>query len=247
MISLCTEHSQIFSAISEQNGSEYISEYIKLFLESYSVNYNFQEFFLQFDIHSEKITAVILRYNNQIFVSVSQGSDLTELSTFLSGFAQCTVIADKALRAYFRECDTCYTMSKNGLDTKEISNDIRLSDNPREIVALVWESMTQDKKMDYYLNLSHQMRHEIVRAYAYYVNMQPVSAVIISALSQKLHIITTVYTQEHFRGNEYARRILDKVCCGHSNKYLLISEEHNLNFYKKCGFSVADTCVRFRL
>lgn len=247
MISLCTEYAEILSALNKQIGAEYICEYIRLFLESYGVDYNFQEFYLQFDEDFKKITSVILRYNNQIFVSVTQEADLLELCAFLSGFAQCTVIADKYLGAYFPECDTCYIMSKNGSDADKITDDIRNSDNHKEIATLVTASMTQDKKADYLLNLSHQLRHKKVCAYVCYVDHKPVSAVVMSTLAQNSQIITTVYTHEYFRGNGYAKRILDNVCCGNSNKYILLCEEHNLKFYEKSGFSLADTCVRFRL
>ncbi len=246
MISLCTDYNLILSAINNQVASGYIEEHIRLYLESYGTDYDFQEIFLQKETETDEIAAIILRYNNQIFVSTSNNADLAELHIFLSGFAESIVIVDKSLKAYFPASETCFIMNKIGENSEEISC-VSLSDNHKEIAALVGESLSQSEKLDYYLNLSHQMRHDKIRAYAYYIDKKPVAVVIMSTTAPKLHIITTVYTQEHFRGNGYAKQILDKICCDDSKKYVLICEEHNIKFYEKCGFSVVDTCIRFRL
>ncbi len=247
MIFLCTDRNLILSAVNTQNASDYIIEHIRLYLESYGTDYEFQDVFLQKNTDLNIFTAVILRYNTQIYISVSDTADLQELVSFVSGFTKSTVIADKILRPYFSDCEICYEMRKNGeVSAASFSNIKEISDH-KKIADLVGESLSQEEKMDFYLNFSHQIRHNKIFAYAYYVNFEPVSAVIVSRAFQNIHIITSVYTQKYFRGNGFARQILEFVCFDLNKKYVLLCEEHNRKFYEKCGFSVADTCIRIRL
>ena len=247
MISLCSDSELIYSVLNDFGNSKYIREYIKLYLDSYGTEFDFQDLFLQKDTETGNCTAVVLRYNSQIFALVSDDSDLQELFPFLSGFSQCTVVADKILKPYFSNSDVCCEMLRRGVVPVESSPQIKESNAPKEIADLVGESLSKDEKTDYYLNLSHQLRHNRVSAYACYLSNKPVSAVILSNTSQSTHLITTVYTKEYFRGNGYAKRILEHICCDPLIKYILLCEEHNLNFYNNCGFSVADTYIRFRL
>ncbi len=247
MISLCSDCDLIFSVLNNSGNSGYIREYIRLYLDSYGTEYDFQDLFLQKNTESAIFTAVILRYNSQIFISASDTADVQEIVSFISGFMQCTVVADKILKPFFSESDVCYEMLRSDKAPVGVFPQIKESHSLKEIADLVGESLSNDEKIDFYLNSSHQLRHNKISAYAYYINNDPVSIVIISEVLQNMHLITTVYTQEHFRGNGYAMQILKQICCDPLKIYILLCEEHNLDFYIKCGFSVADTCIRFRL
>lgn len=57
--------------------------------------------------------------------------------------------------------------------------------------------------------------------------------------SQKISLITDVYTNEEYRGKGYGKGLVEKLLNLSINEDVyLVSKEHNLEFYKKCGFEI---------
>lgn len=57
--------------------------------------------------------------------------------------------------------------------------------------------------------------------------------------SQKISIITDVYTENTYRGKGYGKALVEKLLNLSINEDVyLVSKEHNLEFYKKCGFEI---------
>ena len=58
-------------------------------------------------------------------------------------------------------------------------------------------------------------------------------------VSQKISLITDVYTNEEYRGKGYGRALVEKLLNLSVNENVyLVSKEYNLEFYKKCGFEI---------
>ena len=57
--------------------------------------------------------------------------------------------------------------------------------------------------------------------------------------SQKISLITDIYTNDKYRNQGYGKKIVEKLLKLSKNENVyLISKEHNLEFYKKCGFEI---------
>lgn len=57
--------------------------------------------------------------------------------------------------------------------------------------------------------------------------------------SQKISLITDIYTSDQHRNMGYGKEVVEKLLNLSVNKNVyLISKEHNLEFYKKCGFEI---------
>ena len=57
--------------------------------------------------------------------------------------------------------------------------------------------------------------------------------------SQKISLITDIYTNQQYRNKGYGKEIVEKLLKLSINENVyLISKEHNLEFYKKCGFEI---------
>ena len=57
--------------------------------------------------------------------------------------------------------------------------------------------------------------------------------------SQKISLITDIYTNEKYRNKGYGKQIVEKLLNLSINENVyLVSKEHNLEFYKKCGFEI---------
>lgn len=58
--------------------------------------------------------------------------------------------------------------------------------------------------------------------------------------SQKISLITDIYTNTKYRKQGYGKRIVENLLRLSKNENVyLVSKEHNLEFYKKCGFEIA--------
>lgn len=57
--------------------------------------------------------------------------------------------------------------------------------------------------------------------------------------SQKISLITDIYTNEQYRNKGFGKEMVEKLLSLSVNENVyLISKEHNLEFYKKCGFEI---------
>ena len=57
--------------------------------------------------------------------------------------------------------------------------------------------------------------------------------------SQKISLITDIYTNDKYRNQGYGKKIVEKLLNLSKNENVyLVSKEHNLEFYKKCGFQI---------
>ena len=57
--------------------------------------------------------------------------------------------------------------------------------------------------------------------------------------SQKASLITDIYTNDKNRNQGYGKQIVEKLLKLSKNENVyLVSKEHNLEFYKKCGFEI---------
>ncbi len=57
--------------------------------------------------------------------------------------------------------------------------------------------------------------------------------------SQKISLITDIYTKEEYRNQGYGKWIVEKLLnASRCENVYLVSKEHNLEFYKKCGFEI---------
>ncbi len=245
MITLCLNSDDIFTAISSVEGSSYLKTVMRLYLDSYKTDYTFNEFYLQYE--RETITAVIHRYNSYIHVICDDNSDFDELSAFVTGFAESTLISDVLFFNSTQNTNKCYIMSKIGRSASSPCDVKEISDSLKKVCSLVGDSMNDSEKTDFYLNINHQVRHNNLSVFAWFIEDNPVSVAGVTKTFDGLSAITFVYTDKYFRGNGYSKEVLNKVCSDVQTEYHLICEEHNLNFYIKCGFNQVGTCFEIRL
>lgn len=247
MISLCKDKECITDALAKVNGSVFIRENIRLYLEAYGTDYEFSQLYLQYnDCDITAVTSIVLRYNNLVYVLSDESADINELFAFVCGFADADVFADEILKSSFSDYDICYTFSKNG-ETVTALPDIKIVESAKIVSDLVTKDYDEQLKLDFFLNTAHQIRHGILKVYGYYLENQLAAVVSASDVCNDLVVITFVYTDSHFRGNGLASHLLSNVCCDAAKKYILLCEEHNVKFYEKCGFNQLERCVKFKL
>ena len=244
MISLCLNTEEISEAIYSVSGSDYIKSVMCLYLHSYGTDYQFSEFYLQYN--NDVCTAVISRYNTFVYVICNDNADFNEISAFLCSFSGSRILYD-SYKLNFKSLNKCYIMSKNGIESRNSSDTTEVSTLTKAVASLVCKSMNISDETDFYLNLSHQVRHGNLSVFSKKIAESVVSVAGVSKEFSGVSAVTFVYTDEYFRGNGFSREVLDIVCCNKNIKYTLVCEEHNIKFYEKCGFMQEQNCYETRL
>ena len=249
MISLCKDKERVASLLSVIGASVYLSHTVRLYLEAYGTDYDFSEFYLQYPDEDKSVcTALIHRYNTQVCVLLSDDCDVSELYGFLCGLFGCTVIADERMLKYIPDAQICSVMCKRGSKPLKNLNNIVLMDNPHLISDLVMEKESESQRMDFFLNTAHQLRHKLISVYSICETSMPVAVVSSADLAEdEFSLITFVYTHSNYRGRGLAADLLAHTCSDTDKEYILLCEEHNVYFYKKCGFEISHYCIRFKV
>lgn len=242
MISICNDKELIYKSLCLFQDSVYISETIRLYLDSYGTDFDFCQYYLQFSDDNKEIKSVVMRYNSQVYV-LSQALDNQEMLSFVKGFHDCVIISDNCYPCF----DTCYVMQKRGTTSSIINSEVKFIDSPKQITNLVAHGFDKEKAEDFFLNTAHQLRHNLISVSGIYKEGTLVSVVSFTENSLKYSVITFVYTDEYFRGNGLSRKILSSVCHDENKTYILLCEKHNVEFYKKCGFEQNGFCYKIRL
>lgn len=175
---------------------------------------------VQFD-ENQQITAIVTTsINGKSLVFASEKANKEELS-FVIGKHNNQIDKKYLLRKSAPCCD-----NKKGIDKseywkiKEINPDDK--DKQDEIVAF---------KM--LLNSVGKCEGALISK-----NDRDISGGFIT-FSQKISLITDVYTGEEYRGRGYGKALVEKLLNLSINEDVyLVSKEHNLGFYKKCGFEI---------
>ena len=242
MITLCKDKDTLLDALEQFSDCEYLRTMILLYLHSYGCTYDFAEFYLQLCYND--CTSVVLRYNNTVYVLCSETADDAELYSFLCGFTGCEVFANRDFTNSNLPCVHCCIFSKTGEESASFV-DVLESDNPREVSQLVCADLDENAQTEYFLNLSHMIRHNTLRAFCKYIDRKPVCAVSASCFNIKYSVINFAFTDSYFRGKGYCREVLNTLCSNPQTTYLLACEQHNVPFYEKCNFTHIADCVKY--
>ncbi len=240
MITLCNDKELLLNSLCFFDDYIFISENIRLYLNSYGTDFDFCQYYLQFSDDDNEIKSVIMRYNSQVYILSKDAND--EIQSFVSGFQGCEIISNIC----FSNSETCYVMKKRG-SISSINNQVKFIDSPKNIANLVTQGLDKDKAEDFFLNTAHQLRHKLISVAGIYKENKLVSVVSITENPSEYSVITFAYTHKYFRGNGLSREILSSVCNNEDKTYILLCEIHNVEFYKKCGFKQNGFCFKIQL
>ncbi len=175
---------------------------------------------VQYDENNQITAVVATSRNGKSLVFASQNADRDELN-FIAEDEKTEIDKKYLLRKTFS-----YSINEKGIDKSEYwkIKDLNPEDEEKhnEIVAL---------KM--LLNGMGKCEGAVVTE-----DNQVVSGGFIT-FSQKISLITDVYTNEEYRGKGYGKALVEKLLNLSINEDVyLVSKEYNLDFYKKCGFEI---------
>ena len=244
MIRLCVDFSEVYNSISELNTSKYLKHTLLMYLKSYGTEYAFSEFYLQLDAH-EAVCAVMLRYNSFLYCAASDIADLDEISAWLAGIKDITVYSSVSLS--LDNSELCFEMCKRGFFAP--SNEVlplRKATDLKKISGLINQNAEESVKNEFYLDISHNFRHDNLEIFGLFEGEELVSFAACSK-GEGVSVIPFVYTSEYFRGKGYSKKVLSAMCSDENREYRLICSENRIDFYNKCGFLVEKSCHKYYL
>ncbi len=176
---------------------------------------------VQYDDNNDITAIVSTSRNGKSIVFANENSDKNELEFVIEKDNE-TKIDKKYLLRKIVSCSN----SEKGIDRteyikiKSLNNDDK--DKHNDIVAL--------KAL---LNSMGKCEGAIIR------NENDVISGGFITFSQKISLITDVYTNEKYRSQGYGKQTVEKLLkLSRCENVYLVSKEHNLKFYKKCGFEI---------
>lgn len=217
---------------------------VSALIDAYGVDQSF------FNVWHENFKSVVASLDGSFFICESDNDNLDELKEFLSFSPGVLSISgkketvDKLGLSYSKRTDFFVMEYKNSCDAK----DIETEKEPKltDIYKLISESGSDDLTVGsfngWYADMSHRIRHGCAKAYLLKNNKEAVSALIVSAMSQKAGLISGVVTDKEHRGRGYASRLLLKACFDlNAEGRFAVAEcsQKLIEFYKKSGFAYA--------
>ena len=176
----------------------------------------------QYNENNDMTAVVATSKNGKSIVFANENSDKAELEFIVEKNDQTRV--DKK---YLLKKSVICNNSKKGIDRadymkiKSLNNDDR--DKHNEIVA--FKSL---------LNSMGKCEGAVIS------NENEIISGGFITFSQKISLITDIYTNDKYRNQGYGKKIVEKLLNLSKNENVyLVSKEHNLEFYKKCDFEIA--------
>lgn len=211
--------------------------------------YSFIEFWLE--KQNEKTTAAFCRYYDAV-IFCGEGSD--EASDFIKLLSPCSVLYDKdsllnitrmkrsegETMQYFPEkciysptLDDKYILYRSGGDMKPLKDVYNLlqSSFPNEQIGSF---------DDFFVDISHRVRHNSAEVYAIYYNNTLVSTLTVTAKTDTVAVIGSIATFDEYRCKGIAGALLSNISEQHfkEGRKVFLHRKEKILLYERCGFEV---------
>lgn len=222
----------IFNYLGEENSAIFLA-FTNLYLEE---QLNDGVVWLQTD-GIDHITAVLATdENGRCLLFAEENADFDELSFILNEefVSPCTLPFQQIDKKYLLAKKLDFIKGEKGIDYKNYAKIKTLDSSPfaknADLVAV---------KM--FFNLKGKCEGVLITE-----NGEDISGGFIS-FSHNLAVISDVFTKEEHRGKGYGKRLVENLLnCSTKENVYLTSKEHNLEFYKKLGFTVVKEIYRYK-
>ncbi len=231
-----------FSELSEYWILDIFSIRILSLAKAYGFKYPFAMFFRQIDDDGNTL-AIISALDWDLTLSYCERADYDELGDFLSFFGFSSLLCPDDFK-FEREYSSGVIMKTS--KKIEIPCDYRVIDEYPHLFDLF--NFIDYSGIDFdawYVDISHRIRHNAAKAYAFSIDDEIISSAIFSSIYNDDAIITAVQTKPEYRNKGYASALVSAMCCDVRGKvYLMRENNKNESYYKKLGF---ENCGKWRM
>lgn len=218
----------------------YIEAKIRAVYLSYGNKYPFLSFWQ--GKNSGKITSIICKFEDNVFLSASNNANYDELKEFLSviGFSSLQA-EEKVLKnlkyLHFKK----YSVLKNENNAAPIITDDIIENPPlKEVYSILFKeknnNITPIPFEGWYVDISHRIRHGTAKTV-----ICNNSAAVISHITENSALLGGIATLSVSRNNGYASRLINYLKNEYKGKNLFAATDENTeNFYIKNGFKIVE-------
>ncbi len=203
-------------------------------LKAYGCKYDFASFYRQLD-KNNVITAVISRLDGDFTLCFNDNSDLTELKEFFTVAGYATLLCDSAFN-FTGIFDEGVVMS--AVKKIEISRpNAEIDRFPKLMDLFNFISYDSYDFENWYVDVSHRIRHGCARAYTLNIYGEIVSSGMLSAIYNDSAILSAVQTSPKYRNKGYGSYLVSEMMSDIKDRVFLMREENlNEQFYLRLGF-----------
>ena len=203
-------------------------------LLAYGTKYDFLNLWVQGE---ESLTAIITKFYGAVTVCTSKEADITEIKEFLE------VIGYSGLSVDYGDGNKYVMKLERGLDcvVKNVNNcNLIVNSNYYEfydIISRCHENYNLDDFENWFVDISHRVRHKTASTFMLEVDGKFVSTVAVLSITPNSIFLSAVSTLPEERGNRYAHSLIKSVCDKYPDRTVfLFCAEDKVPFYEKAGF-----------
>lgn len=209
--------------------------------DSYGLNFDFVQFWLQYDENGNTVSAISKSYGD-VTVQTTEKSNISELTEFLDVIGFCSLLSEKMLFEN-RTADTGMIMRLEN-PQKIYNSNIEITVNPdlNSVYKLLDKSRSETFNVpdyeDFILDMSHKIRHNTAICTAIKIGENVVSAAMTVAQSENTALIGAVVTDIDFRRRGFGALCVNSLIgiLGKRKIFIMRNENENEPFYKSLGF-----------
>lgn len=219
---------------------------IKSLYNAYSYDTNGVDFYIQFNIKKD-ITAVISKIDQTAVCYIEAYADFEELSDFLRIIEVKTVTLNQryinkishkdSLEGYIMRLEKL--ISPSDID-KEFLIKVPLVKELLDFLVYNFDyRLTCDQYDNMYVDLSHRLRHNSIKAIAAFYNGHIIGSAMIIAFTKETAVLGCVATDLKYRRNCIASFLICEILkdyIGKKDVYLFREQNKNEEFYRNLGF-----------
>lgn len=221
----------------------------------HGIKYDFLDFWIQ---KSDSGTApcALCRYYSTLMIC-GEPCDKAELEDFVCMLSPSVILCDAEYDfsdSYERTCGEIMTCKKLIAPSEPYQSIHRsLSDMAylKKIYSLLCR--TDDRIApncfeDYFLDLSHKIRHASAEVYSIYEGSEPISTAAVTSLSGSAAVIGCVATDHEYRNKGLASSLVYYITDRHMKKgrEVFLQREKKIGLYEKLGFEVCGTWYEYK-
>lgn len=216
---------------------------IKALYKAYGTNTDFLYFYKITD--SSSVKAILCRMNGVVTISAFDEYDDDELYYFCKFFGCILEGCDLDIQNRI-PCESGNIITFRNVDCNSEPCVMDIKSAYGVMISADSDSVTLPMYDDFYVDMSHRIRHGISLLYGTYEENQPIGAVLVSHIVDDSSLISGVALKKEYRGRNLGRELLKSVVASENREgrtvYLMCIDELT-DFYLKCGGKI---CGKFK-
>lgn len=202
--------------------------------KAYGCQYAFARFYVQKNT-AGATTAILSYLDNDCTLALTPPADRQELTAFLHAAGFSTLLCSASFDFDSAREEGVLMRSAKRFDVH--SGYAVFDEYPKLMDLYNFIDYERQDFESWYVDLSHRIRHGAARAVTLNINDEIVSSGILSSITDQGAVLTSVRTQNAFRGMGYGTLLVKKIVADcNRTVYLMREKDKNEAFYQKAGF-----------